>query len=281
MYLLMKSMAAVISRMSDRTIHALTMALAILVFDVLRLRRRLVTDNLGIAFPEMPHRERVRTGRMSVYHFLMTAMELLRSYRTDIAKDIEVRGVEHIRGALDKQKGVYILCFHLGNWEAMGAQCTRMLCPSYVLVKKVGTGGLDRFVTEVRDKNQFLSVKRQKKGDGFTAIKEILAAGHIVGFVMDQARPGEPKLPYFGHPAKTNTSLAAIWRKVPAPIVPAFIRRVGVSKHILEFFPEVPLSITQDAEQDVLRHSTEFNAIVESHVRKHPEEYFWMHNRWK
>ena len=102
----------------------------------------------------------------------------------------------------------------MGNWEAMGAAWA-LVTPAHVLVKKVGSSSVDRFVSELRDRNGFLTVKRKKKGDGFSAIRDVLARGEIVGFVMDQARPGEPKLPFFGRPAKTNTSFAAIWRQDP------------------------------------------------------------------
>lgn len=277
----MKFLAAIVSRLSPSATMSLANAVAILVFDIVRVRRSLVLRNLQIAFPDMPEAERLRVGRESVKHFALTALEFLRSYGTDIAADIELRGVEHLRAALAEGQGVYILCFHLGNWEAMGAKINRALAPAHVLVKKVGTGGMNRFVTEVRDKNGFLCVNRQKKGDGFKEIAKALKRGEIIGFVMDQARPGEPRLPFFGHPAKTNTSLAAIWKRLPAPIVPSYIHRTAVAKHVIEFFPALKLAVTDDEKADIATHSTQFNAEVETHVRKLPEQYFWMHNRWK
>ena len=281
MYYALTALAAVLGRLSAGAATFLARSVAWLVFDVARLRRGLMLNKLAIAFPDMPLAARERIARASVQAFAMTAFELFRSQRHDIAGRIEMRGAEVLRGALAEGRGAYILCFHLGNWEAMGAKITRALAPAHVLVKKVGHGGVDRFVSEMRALNGFLMVKRQKKGDGFAAIKDILARNEIVGFVMDQARPGEPKLPFFGHPAKTNTSFAAIWRRQPAPIVPAFIRRTALGAHVIEFFPQLTPSVTADADADILRHSTEFNAVVETHVRKCPEQYFWMHNRWK
>ncbi len=281
MYSLMKTLAWGLGLLTPRLTGALAKLIAFVIFDAIRLRRDLMLRNLGLAFPTMPEAQMRRVARASVENFALTAFEFLRSKRVDIAGHIELDGVEHIRTALDRGQGAYILCFHLGNWEAMGAKCTRVLTPSHVLVKKVGRGGVERFVSELRTQNGFYGVKREKKGDGYNAIRDILARGEIVGFVMDQARPGEPRLPFFGVPAKTNTSFAAIWRKIPAPIIPAFIERTGVGRHTLHFFPEVKPTVTQDPEADVLRHSTEFNAVVETHVRKHPDQYFWMHNRWK
>ena len=282
MYFFLKCLASIIGSMSDSALDRTVRFITFLFYDVLRARRSLIIQNLKIAFGDTkPEDELVHIGRASVYNFVMTAFEFFRGYKTDIAADIRVEGEEHIKAALAQKKGVYILCFHMGNWEAMGAACTRRYGPSYVLVKKVGSPNVDRFVSELREKQGFLSIKRRKKGDGYQGIKDALGRNEIVGFVMDQARPGEPKLPFFGKPAKTNTSFAAIWRRNPVPIIPAYINRTGVSKHVLRFFPEIHPVITDDAEKDIIEHSLMFNQVVETHVRTSPEHYFWMHNRWK
>jgi KDO2-lipid IV(A) lauroyltransferase len=273
--------AWLISRLSLRNVGRLATGLTWLLFDVLRVRRGLVLKNLELAFPHLSDKDRIHIGRTSVRNFALTTLEFLHSYRSDIAAQVTMIGTEHLRRVLARGQGAYILCCHVGNWEAMGAAMTRHVTPAYVLVKKVGGKSVNDFVSALREKNGFLAVKREKKGDGFKGIQAILGRGEVVGFVMDQARPGEPKLPFFGVPAKTNTSFAAIWRRHPAPIIPAYIVRHGVGEHTLYYMPELCLTQTDDAAADILRHSIEFNGVVETIVRKHPEHYFWMHNRWK
>lgn len=97
---------------------------------------------------------------------------------------------------------------------------------------------------------------------------------------MDQSRPGEPRLPFFGKPAKTNTGLATIWRRTQAPILPAFIRRVDVNRHVVTILPPVCMSFKSDSE-DMTVASAHFNEKMESMIRQAPEQYFWLHNRWK
>lgn len=281
MYWLLRGIAACFGTLSDKTIDRLASFVAWVVFDLTRVRTKLILKNLAIAFPDMSLTDKRRIGRESVKNFVLTTFEILRSRRVDVAAKVRIVGDEHIREALARGDGAYVLCFHMGNWEAMAAACTRFITPSYVLVKKVGSDGVDRFVSELRRHNGFLTITRKKKGDGFRAIKDILGRGEIVGFVMDQARPGEPKLPFFGVPAKTNTSFAAIWRRDPAPIVPGYIVRTAVNEHVLTFLPEVRPTLTDDPGADILRHSEAFNGVVEACVRKAPEHYFWMHNRWK
>lgn len=260
----------------------LAKGLAFLTFDLLKIRREVMLKNLDIAFPdEFTSEEKKSIARKSLGNFAMTGLEFLEARTGDIARDVTGEGEHHLYDALKEGKGVYILCMHLGNWEAMGAYMTRNMVPSHVLVKPVGGDGLNQFVTEQRAKNRFLWVKRKKKGDGFSAIKEILGRNEVVGFVMDQSRPSSPRLPFFSQSAKTNTSFAAIWQKIPAPIVPAYAYRSSFGVHTVKFFPELKLSTSENLEEDILQHSTLFNQVVESCVRQAPEQYFWLHNRWK
>lgn len=251
------------------------------MFDIVRFRRKLVLNNLTTAFGDKySDQQKAKIGRSSIDNFVQTILESLISVRRPIDANIEVFGREHLNAALEKGKGVYILCAHIGNWEAMGAKITRSFCPSYVIVKKVGSKGLNRFVESLRLKNGFYWIARNKKGDGMRGIKEVLSRGEIVGFAFDQARPGEPRLPFFNQPAKTNTSLAAIWNKIEAPIVPVCIYRKGFGQHELHIQPELKMEPIEGKE-DILNVSTRFNQIVESMVGPHPEQYFWLHNRWK
>lgn len=262
----------------DRIIRAMTW----FMFDLCKFRRKLILSNLHIAFgKEKSATELVNIGRASVYHFLCSLFEILYSAKNSIREDIQIVGKENLDCALAPRKGAYVICCHIGNWEAMGAAYTHSLTPAYVIVKKIGVASVNRFIEETRDRIGFRYVKREKKGDAFRQIGQILGRNEIVGFVMDQARPGEPRLPFFGTPAKTNTSFAAIWRRSPAPIVPSFIVRRSFNKHTLYIWPELAIANSEVEKADILRHSQQFNDTVEAMIRQCPEQYFWMHNRWK
>jgi KDO2-lipid IV(A) lauroyltransferase len=163
----------------------------------------------------------------------------------------------------------------------MGGAMTKRFGPTYVIVKKVGSPGMDRFVSEMRTRNRFMTIERKGKGTASEAIKQALARNEIIGFVMDQARPSEPKYAFFGHPAKTNTGFAAIWRKNPAPILSAHCERVGLGRHVIKIHPRIPLSPTEDLAADIETFTNRFNREVEMIVKICPSQYFWMHNRWK
>lgn len=276
------ALAQSLSRLPNRILVGLAQFITFMAFDVLRVRRSVMLRNVGIAFGDSKSaEEREHIARQSALNFVLTIFETMISIRKPIADRIEVRGGEHLRAALAEGRGVYILCFHLGNWEAMGAKVTRTFKPAYVVVKKVGGQGTNRFVERLRFNNGFYWIRRDRKGDGMRGIREVLDRGEIVGFVIDQARPGEPRLPFFGTPAKTNTSFAAIWSRRPAPVVPGYMHRTAFGEHLLEFEPALNLVSSENRSEDILRHSELFNKVVEGAVRKYPEHYFWLHNRWK
>ncbi|HYX31641.1 MAG TPA: lysophospholipid acyltransferase family protein [Oligoflexus sp.] len=276
------ALAQSLSRLPDRILVSLAHFITLIVFDGLRIRRSLMLRNIDTAFGSSKSaQEKEQIARQSIFNFILSIFETMISIRKPIAERIEVRGGEHLRAALAEGRGVYILCFHLGNWEAMGAKVTRAFKPAYVVVKKVGGKGTNRFVERLRFKNGFYWIRRERAGDGMRGIREVLDRGEIVGFVIDQARPGEPRLPFFGTPAKTNTSFAAIWARRPAPVVPGYMHRTAFGEHVMEFEPALNLVTSDNRSDDILQHSELFNRVVEGAVRKYPEHYFWLHNRWK
>lgn len=282
MYNLLAAVGVLCASLGEKGQEYLARGLAFILFDGLRLRRNLMLENIAIAFPEMDSAARTRTARTSLYNVCLTMIEFLASNRRNIIKDLTIKNPEYAHEILRRGQGMYAVVTHMSNWEALGSGLTRLVTPTHVIVKKVGGPSMNRRVEDLRAHNDFLIIKRKKKGDAYAAIRKALAENQIIGFVMDQSRPGEPKLPFFGVPAKTNTSLAAIWGKCPAPVVPAMIHRIpGTRRLEIEFFPEIPLEKSADESADILQHSVKFNAAVETIIRRHPDQYFWMHARWK
>lgn len=282
MYFFLKSISAILGLLPQNAIKVLALGFTFLGYDLLRLRRNLIMSNLNTALAEdLSDEERKGIARKSVYNFVLTVLEFFGNSDPGIADKVNFKGTQNLTEALDLGRGAYILCAHLGNWEALGAAVNRYIRNTRVLVKEVGSKATNRFVEEHRAAIGFNTIKRLGKMDAIRAIRSTLGSGDIVGFVMDQSRPGEPKIEFFGKKAKTNTSLATVWRRNPAPIIPACIRRTDVNHHEISFFPEITLKVTEDRDRDVVEHSRIFNRVLEEMIRKAPEQYFWFHNRWK
>lgn len=282
MYRLIKGLGHALCRLSPTALDRWAAVLARLSFDVLRIRRRMILRNLTIAFGDTyTAAERVRLGRASFKHFYLTAFEFLRATGTNVLADTDQEGLEYVTAALAEGKGAYVLTCHLGNWEVMGAAGAHFATTVNALVKEIGSGGANRLVDELRRKMGWVPIYRKPEGTALKAILAALKRNELVGFMLDQARPGAPRIPFFGTPAKTLTSLAAIWRKYPRPIIPVSIHRLGPCQHHAKAWPPLMPVRTDDAKQDVLNLTAECNRMIEQMIRETPEQYFWMHNRWK
>lgn len=279
---MVKFLSILLSFLPYSVIALLSKALGLFMYYVVGYRRKIINSNLEKAFGEKYSiQERDRVGFKSLCSFIQTELELLGSRSGKLGDSVTIKGREHIDKAISDGKGAYILCLHLGSWEAMGSAMNRQIGPTHVIVKNVGGAKTDKYFRWIRKKNGFISVERKRKGDAFRAIKRVLGDNQLLGFVMDQSRPGEPKLPFFGHPAKTNTSLAAIWNRIPAPIIPGYCVRTGPGEYEVTFEPELEIIDTGDTKSDVIENSKLFNGVVEKIIAKKPDQYFWVHNRWK
>ncbi|MDD9950974.1 MAG: lysophospholipid acyltransferase family protein [Zetaproteobacteria bacterium] len=278
MYYLFRLFSWQLSWWSERSLSTFASLLARLTFWLFPSRLRVVDQNLQIAFGgQISAAVRKEIAYESVYHFALTCLEFLSVRDGSLGRHVSFeKGLEHLDEALSKGQGVYILCIHMGSWEAMAAGLDRMGYPNLVLTKPVRPRGLGRLVHELRRLNGMGEVIRRRKGDGYRGIVAALNANKCVGFVMDQARPNSPRLSFFGRPAKTNTSFAAIYSKRPAPVIPMYARRVGVHRHQLTVLPEVKF-----AQLDTQAMSLHVNQVVEQMIEACPEQYFWLHNRWK
>ncbi len=282
MYNFMQWLSARIRKLKPETLSRMATVLTWIAFDLLRLRRGLVLNNLTIAFGDtLSPQEKIQLARKSYYHFSLTVLEVLATTGSEIAQNCTIVGEEYLQDALAQGKGALILCGHLGNWECLAGALHRNFTQVHVVVKKVGGDGMNRFVDERRAAIGMQSVPRNTNMGAMRAIIRRLQENHIVGFVMDQSRPGEPRLPFFGKPAKTNTGLATIWRRTQAPVLPAFIRRVGVNKHVVTILPPISEKYREESQDEGLEASTQFNEMMEHMIRQAPEQYFWLHNRWK
>ena len=270
----------VIKKMNSNKYDKLAHFLAYLSFNVLRVRRKIVETNLNIVYNNTKTDKEKRTiAYRCYYNFFLTGIECLAKPNGDISETVVVEGQEHMQHA---KNGAYLLCLHMGNWEAMVSKFPELGYTINGVVKKVGSNSINNYVSKMRIKNGTIPTERGgKKGDTFEKIKNQILRHELAGFFLDHSRPGAPKLPFFGKPAKTNTSLAALVKKVPAPVIPIYIVREGVAKHRLTILAPVELKDTDNYKKDVLENTLKFNEVFEGIIKKCPEQYFWLHNRWK
>ncbi len=250
-------------------------------FHVLRIRRRVVLENLRIAFGEgMDGAERKRVaaacyrvfGRANFEYFGLPALK-----RRGVLEKIEVEGREHLDAARERGKGIILLMSHFGNWEMLGLMGRHLGLEVNLLVGDLSNPGVDEAMNRLRER---LGLRILRRGMALRETLKLLRAGGTVLFPGDQeARWHGVTVPMFGRATLTHPGAAHFALKSGAAILMGFPIREG-SNFRLKFLPPI-LPEGDGDKEDVQRLTARHVAALESVVREHPEQWFWMHKRWK
>lgn len=199
--------------------------------------------------------------------------------KKDLAGYIDCEGFDNFKRAYDKGKGVIFLTGHFGNWELMAIFYALKGYPADIVVRDMDNPAIDEFVRWVRTKagNRIIS-----KGRSMRELLKILSKGGVVGILLDQnVTWAEGVFVYFfNRLACTNKGAALMAISSGAPVVPTFIVRDG-KRHSVIIDKEIEVIDTGDRSKDQLENTAAFTKVIEDFVRKYPEQWFWLHQRWK
>ena len=251
--------------------------------SVLRIRRRVVDENLARAFPdrEVPWRRSVAVG--AYRHLGRQGVILLRLARmgTEAVRErTEVEGLEPVKEALSRGRGVVFATGHLGNWEIGGASVTVRDIPLDVVARRQKNPLFDAHISRTR---AALGMRVVYREDALREGIRTLRAGGAMALVADQnARAGGVFVDFFGVPASTARGPAVLALRTGALMVVAgaTARPDHPGRYRVRFQPLSPPD-TGDPEEDVRLLTRRYVAALEGMIREAPEQYFWLHRRWK
>lgn len=247
----------------------------------LRIRRRVVDDNLRHAFPDRPARWRARVARGSYRHLGREAVMTFRgSSREELIEVTELVGFDAFRETVDEGRGAVVVTGHLGNWEIGGAAVAARGVPIDAVALVQANPLFDRDLVEARRR---LGIRVIKRGDAPREVLRSLSRGRVPALVADQnARAGGVFVDYFGRPASTYRGPALFSLRTGAPLYLAVA--LATSRRPLRYrvvFEEVTIDPSGDTDEDVRRLTAAHVAALERWVRTAPGQYFWQHKRWK
>ena len=253
-----------------------------LAYVVLGRRRRTALQNLLQAFPDLPPAKRRSLARASFQHIGLVVLESLVSVRrpvAEIADGITVEGLSHLRETMDRYGRALLLTGHLGNWELLTLAPALVGYPLTVVARTLDWGTLNRWADGLRRK---VGVDVVDKRDAVRPVLAALRSGRMVGILLDQnaSRREGVFVPFFGRLASTSRAMALLALRTGTPIVPAFTSRVSPGRHVIEIHPAVPQPATAD-EAAIRELTGRCTAVIEQAVRATPEQWLWMHDRWR
>jgi KDO2-lipid IV(A) lauroyltransferase len=246
--------------------------------------RRSAMFNLRLAFPEWTdaRRKRVIRGMVRQIGWMVGEFSQFPKYtRETIERIVVVDGFENFDAARRRGKGVLFLTGHMSAWELAPFAQALYGHPLHFLVRPIANKRVDALINgyRCRSGNQPIDKNRSAR-----AILKVLGEGGTVGVLADHNTDIEESVfvDFFGVPASTTSGLARIALRTDASVVPGFLswddkRR----KYRLRFEPAVELARTANEESDVVENTARFTRVIEDFVRAHPDQWLWVHKRWK
>lgn len=246
-------------------------------------RRAVALKNLKIAFgDELTESARRRIVQAAFRHFGMFVVESMAfayepSDRLTRRLTVDPRIDAAIDRAMEARRGCIIVTAHLGCFELPGRHFAARGHRVIVVSRAARDEGTTKLMTALRERQglQVVVARGAPK-----ALFDGLRRNAIVGIVCDQ-NSEDTRLPFFGHPAGTATGPARIARRTRSPIVVIVCPRDGHGRYRAEYVGEIDPTPSEDEEADIARIMTEVNRLIETAVRKHPEQWLWFHDRWR
>ena len=281
-YYAMKALSFLICLLPHRAAMALGEGLARLAWIFIPARRKALAREQVVRCLGVSDAEAERIARASSLRFGPMLMEVLRYpvMKEHIEDYVTLTGaVEELRAVVAKGNGAVFATSHSGNWEIMGAAFASAGFPVVGVAKRQSSAGMDRFINEYRALVGVHVTYRTGVREMFRMIGE----GWIIGLISDQ----DPSLrdgviiDFFGQPTNAFTGAAAIARRCEVPIFPVFIHREPNGHHVITVERGIMVEKTDDRAADVKRVTQRVSDRLEAWIRRYPEEWFWLHDRWK
>ena len=257
--------------------------LGLLWFKFDKRHRSVTLENIEKALGDTMTSSQVeQLGKQVFKNIASILFEVTWSYGLDretFLSHFTVTGIEHVKNAQAKGRGVMVLAGHLGNFELNIHAIEQTKLKSYGIYRKMDFAPLERLMLDIRQRFGFIMVPMRGASK---KLDTILGEGGVVGTLLDQSVDWYKGafVDFFGRPACTNNGLAVLIMRTKAAVVPMCCMRKD-RQFVIEFLPEVPLEETGDRIKDIENNTQNYTTAIESMVRRFPDQYFWVHNRWK
>ena len=252
-------------------------------FDLFRIRRKLVLDNIRQAFPDWSEEKVLATARRAMAvlgQSIVDVFYLPFFNRAWIDRNFEMQGVENLRQALSQGKGVFCLTLHLGSGDLGVAALNYFGFKVNLVTKSLRNATLNRYWFQVREKHGTRLISDRRSS--FEILRS-LKRNELVIFVLDQfmGPPLGVKTRFFNRETGTAMGLALLANRSQTPVVPCYTYFSEGGKLVCVFEKEIVAQDFGTNEQTIVGMTQVYTDKIEDIVRKYPDQWMWVHRRWK
>ncbi len=198
--------------------------------------------------------------------------------RNNMDKYINFSGIKNLDAALSLGRGGIIATAHSDNWELLGGALSQHGYKLVGVSQEQSNQGADKFINEYRAMvGMYIMYKYNVRG-----MFKMIAKGYLIGLIMDQdAADDGIVIPFLGRDASCAHGAATIARRTQAPIIPIFISKGPGRTHNINIDKAVFVEKTSNKHADIRKTTILLTQKIEEHIKKYPNEWFWLHDRWK
>jgi len=283
-YWLARLIISIFGTLPRNPAHRAAKTLAWLGFHLARRQRRTGLQNLRMALPDLTDDERHRILRGSFDNLARLLVEFAHFpelNQNNISRFVVHDGLENYLEGMRRGRGLIFMTAHFGSWELSSFAHAVYGYPLRFLVRPIDNPRVENLISSHRTASGNTPIQRR------SAARDVLKAlrrKEAVGILFDQntTRSEGVFAEFFGIPAATTPSIALFALRTGAAVVPGFlIWDEKLQKHRLRLDPPVELIDTGNLDGDILENTRLFNRILEGYIRKYPDQWLWIHRRWK
>jgi KDO2-lipid IV(A) lauroyltransferase len=274
---------AMVGRLPRGLVLALGRSLGRILADLDRRHVDIAVDNLRRAFPGWDDSRARRTAHAVYAHFGQTLLDIL--WLSEKPKDVSLglvveEGREHALRAKASGRGTVFATAHLGNWELYGVVYGWLVETIGVIARPLDNPELDRRLCAFRQRSGNAVIYKQR---ALVQVLRRLKDGGAVAILVDQNVQEQDGIfvDFFGRKAATTTVAAALAVKTGATLLPSHCETLPDGRYRLVYGPPLEWTPSGSRERDIADLTQRLTTVIEGWIREVPEQWLWMHRRWK
>ncbi len=282
--ILFRGFRFMVRHMPSRITSGMVKMLARLLYLTDRRHRKIAMVNLNLAYGDTLGATEKRDIVMGVYeNLLFSLVDFVKNQGIDreaLLEKVTFQNSEVLSNALQQGKKVILITGHYGNWELVALSIAAAFGKMTIIGRSLDAPSMDAILRQNREQFDIELVDKQ---GAMRSMIQALKADRMVGLLVDQntAENEGILIDFFGKPARHTPSAAILSRRFDALIIPVFISTEDHRHYEVTFYDPIQTEKTDDNEKDILDSVQKQADITEKVIRKHPEAWFWLHQRWK